>query len=56
MRCCLQTLDEHMAGVEEEPKQGETLSCKYEKDPDNENMIFDNGVWRWNREKDFPGG
>lgn len=54
MRCCLQTLDEHMAGVTLEPEQGETLSCRFHEEQPNDEMIFDGGVWRWNREKHFP--
>lgn len=55
-RCCLQTQDEHMAERTTPPVQGETLSCKYEDDPENENLIFDAGAWRWNREKGAVDG
>ena len=48
MRCCLGTLDEHMAQRDTEPEQGETLDCKYE-EPGNARMIYDLGVWRWNK-------
>lgn len=46
MRCCLATLAESI-----EPSHvGSTLSCKYEDDPNNQNMIVaDDGVWEWNR-------
>lgn len=44
MRCCLGTIAES----EEPSKVGTVLSCKYERDPDNENMIVAlDGVWEW---------
>lgn len=56
MRCCLETLSEEIARRGNHVTnytQGETLDCKYQ-EPGNEEMIFDHGVWRWNREKHFP--
>lgn len=47
MRCCLATLGE----CEEPSTVGTVLSCKYESDPDNQQMIVAaDGVWEWNRE------
>lgn len=46
MRCCLATLAEYDGPCE----IGTTLSCKYEGNPDNKNMIIaSDGVWEWNR-------
>lgn len=45
MRCCLATL----ADTTTESAVGTTLSCKYESDPNNEQMIVAaDGVWEWN--------
>lgn len=46
MRCCIATVAEST-----EPSEvGTVLSCKYESDPDNQNMIVaPDGVWEWNR-------
>lgn len=49
MRCCLGTLDEYLQSRDEPSQEGDTLDCKYEKDPENKNMIFQDGAWRWNR-------
>jgi len=44
MRCCFGTL----ADCEEPSVVGTVLSCKYEADPNNENMIVaPDGVWEW---------
>ena len=46
MRCCLATIAES----EEPTEVGSILSCKYERDADNQNMIVNQaGVWEWNR-------
>lgn len=50
MRCCLATLQEHMANAKASPKEGEVLPCKYH--PQDNSMIFRNGVWIWNRPKE----
>lgn len=49
MRCCLASLDEYMAAVADTdlPKEGDTLSCTYEK-PTTPQMRFRDGAWEWN--------
>jgi hypothetical protein len=45
MRCCLGTLAE----CQEPSEIGTVLSCKYESNPDNQQMIVAaDGVWEWN--------
>jgi hypothetical protein len=45
MRCCLSTICESIADTQ----VGSVLSCKYESDPNNEQMIVAaDGVWEWN--------
>jgi hypothetical protein len=46
MRCCLATLNEHMAGRCEAPKEGERLGCRYCKNVGG-GMIFRGGAWEW---------
>ncbi len=46
MRCCIATLAE----TAYETEVGDVLSCRYENDPDNQNMVVAaDGVWEWNR-------
>lgn len=44
-RCCIASLDEHMAQANAEPKEGDTLRCRYCKDE--YGMIFHDGAWQW---------
>lgn len=53
MRCCLATLGE----CSDPLPIGATLSCKYESDPDNRNLILAaDGTWEWNRPHSDQGG
>lgn len=45
MRCCIGTIQESTQVT----KVGDTLSCKWEIDPNNQKMIVAlDGVWEWN--------
>ncbi len=52
MRCCLSTLEDFMARAKEQPKEGDTLLCRYH--CNNGGMIFRNGAWEWNRPETEP--
>jgi hypothetical protein len=41
MRCCIMTLEE--AEIEDEPKDGDVIQCKYCKDY----MVWSDGAWQW---------
>ena len=51
MRCCIESLGEWVIEHKDNPAiVGTIVSCKYESDKTNENMILDvNYTWRWNR-------
>lgn len=49
MRCCLSTL----ADTDTPSEVGTKLSCKYESDPNNEQMVVaSDGVWEWRGPKE----
>jgi len=50
LRCCLASLDEHMARATEDPKEGDKLECHYCKSPAG-GMIFRNRAWEWDHER-----
>jgi hypothetical protein len=51
MRCCLHTL----ADTTTPSKVGDRLSCAYESDPNNEQMVVAlDGVWEWRGPKVLP--
>lgn len=53
MRCCTETLaDMYSDGPARLAKEGQKLSCKYNKDNPSHQMIFTNGGWRWDRPED----
>ena len=49
LRCCIATLSEHVAGLEEEPKEGDTLQCRYCSNVGG-GMIVRHGLWEWKRD------
>lgn len=50
LRCCLQTLAEHLDEITEVPPVGTILDCKFEMDKNNGNLILaSDGVWEWNK-------
>lgn len=45
MRCCLASLDEHMATVTKPPAEAEVFACRH----CGNKMVFSNGAWEWKR-------
>lgn len=50
MRCCIETIHNHMAVREDNPQEGEILDCEHE-EPGNQQIIFSDGAWRWNKKE-----
>jgi hypothetical protein len=45
MRCCLQSLDDHMVAIKVPPREGDTVKCKW--CDDEHGMVFTHGAWQW---------
>ena len=45
MRCCLQSLDDHMLTLDKLPEEGATFRCTYCQDASG--MAFRAGAWEW---------
>ena len=49
LRCCLATLEEHIAAAPAPPQEGDRLQCKHCTNTGG-GMVFKRGAWEWAHE------